>query len=103
MVSSSDRNGDAKTAAAIKTRAAHRAALMEIEQLMDAKPNTPRGRRLDALVWLVDAYESRHDPIEPPNRVAALHYHAESRRIVRPKRKTTGKPKAVARKIARHR
>jgi antitoxin component HigA of HigAB toxin-antitoxin module len=72
---------------ALKTRADHRAALKEIERLMDATPNTAAGRRLDVLVRLVDAYESRHDPIEPPSRAEALRYTSESRRVRRTKPK----------------
>lgn len=90
-------------ATAIRTRADHRAALKEIERLMDAKPNTSAGRRLEVLTQVVDAYESRHEPIEPPNRVAALRYRAESRRVPRAKQEPRSKAKRVARKTARHR
>jgi HTH-type transcriptional regulator / antitoxin HigA len=30
---------------------------------MDAKPDTPEGNRLDILVTLIEAYETRHYPI----------------------------------------
>jgi len=87
----------------IKTRADHRAALKEIERLMDAKPNTSAGRRLDVLARLVDAYESRHYPIEPPTRAAALRYHAESRRVPRAKGTHGSNARPAARKTERHR
>ena len=45
----------------IKTKADHRAALKEIERLMDAKPGTPAGDRLEILTTLVDHYESQTD------------------------------------------
>jgi antitoxin component HigA of HigAB toxin-antitoxin module len=48
----------------IKTKADHRVALKEIERLMDAKPGTPAGDRLEILATLVDHYESQHEPIE---------------------------------------
>ena len=67
----------------IKTKADHRAALKEIERLMDAKPGTPGGDRLDVLATLVEHYESRHEPIESPNPVDALLYHMESRGLTR--------------------
>lgn len=67
----------------IKTKADHRAALKEIERLMDAKPGTPAGDRLDVLATLVEHYESQHEPIEPPNPVDALLYHMESRGLTR--------------------
>ena len=67
----------------IKTKADHRAALKEIERLMDAKPGTPAGDRLEILSTLVDRYESRHEPIEPPDPIDALRYHMESRGLTR--------------------
>ncbi len=67
----------------IKTKADHRAALKEIERLMDAKPGTPAGDRLEILATLVDHYESQHEPIHPPEPIDALLYHMESRGLTR--------------------
>ena len=67
----------------IKTKADHRAALKEIERLMDAKPGTPAGDRLEVLTTLVDRYESEHEPVEPPDPIEALLYHMESRGLTR--------------------
>lgn len=67
----------------IKTGADHRAALKEIERLMDAKPGTPEGDRLEVLTTLVERYESQHEPIEPPDPIDALLYHMESRGLTR--------------------
>lgn len=67
----------------IKTPADHRAALEEIARLMEARPGTPSGDRLDVLTTLVEQYESRHEPIEPPDPVDALRYHMESRGLTR--------------------
>lgn len=67
----------------IKTKADHRAALKEIERLMDAKPGTTAGDRLEVLTTLVDRYESEHEPIEPPDPIEALVYHMESRALTR--------------------
>lgn len=67
----------------IKTKADHRAALKEIERLMDAKPGTPAGDRLEILTTLVERYESMHEAIEPPNPVDALLYYMESRGLTR--------------------
>ena len=67
----------------IKTKADHRAALKEIERLMDAKPGTPAGDRLEVLTTLVDRYESEHEAIEPPDPIEALQYHMESRSLTR--------------------
>lgn len=46
----------------IRTKADHRAALKEIEGLMNAKAGTPEGERLDVLATLVEAYERKHFP-----------------------------------------
>lgn len=67
----------------IKTKADHRSALKEVERLMDAKPGTPAGDRLEVLTTLVERYESLHEPIEPPNPVDALLYYMESRGLTR--------------------
>ncbi len=50
----------------IRTRKDHQAALKAIEGLMGAKRNTPEGDRLDVLVTLVQAYESKHFPLDAP-------------------------------------
>jgi HTH-type transcriptional regulator/antitoxin HigA len=67
----------------IKTPVDHRAALEQIERLMDARPGTPAGDRLDILTTLVEQYESRNEPIEPPDPIDALRYHIESRGLTR--------------------
>ena len=67
----------------IKTKADHRAALKEIERLMEAQPGTPAGDRLEVLTTLVERYESQHEPIDPPDPVDALLYYMESRGLTR--------------------
>ena len=61
----------------IRTKADHKAALMEIESLMHAKANTPEGDRLDVLVTLVEAYERTHFPMDLPDAVEAIKFHME--------------------------
>lgn len=46
----------------VRTKADYRAALKEIESLMNARANTPEGERLDVLVTLVESYERKHLP-----------------------------------------
>lgn len=67
----------------IKSEEDYRLALAEIERLFDAAPDTPEGDRLDVLSLLVAAYEEAHYPILPPDPVAALEYHMESRGLSR--------------------
>nr|WP_198981998.1 transcriptional regulator [Herbaspirillum sp. ASV7] len=61
----------------IKTDADYRATLREIDGLMSAKLNTPEGDRLDVLVTLVQAYETRHFPIDLPDPVEAIKFRME--------------------------
>ena len=49
----------------ITTERYYRRALMQIERLMDAIRHAG-GRRLDALVTLVEAWEAKHYPLEYP-------------------------------------
>ena len=48
----------------IKSERDHQRALEEIESLIAAKPNTPEGDRLDALVTLVEVWEAKHHPLD---------------------------------------
>lgn len=61
----------------IKTERDYRTALKEIERLWDAKPNTPKGDRLEMLVTLVEAYEQRHYKVEPPDPIEAIKFRME--------------------------
>jgi HTH-type transcriptional regulator/antitoxin HigA len=67
----------------IKTKADHRAALKDIERLMDARPGTPAGDRLEVLTMLVEHYESQHEQIAPPDPIDALLYYMDSRGLKR--------------------
>ncbi len=63
----------------IRTEADYRAALKEIEGLMSARKGSAEGDRLDVLATLVDAYERKHWPIDPPTPAAALRFCMEQR------------------------
>ncbi|MEJ8858627.1 transcriptional regulator [Variovorax robiniae] len=64
---------------AIRTEAAYRAALREVSALVDLDPeiDTPEGERLDVLGTLVQAYEARHYPIDPPDPVDAIKFRMD--------------------------
>jgi len=55
----------------------YRAALRQIETLMNAHENTPEGDLLDILVTLVEAYESKAYPMSLPDPVEAIKFHME--------------------------
>ena len=63
----------------IRTRADYRAALKEIETLMAAERDTPEGERLDVLVTLIEAYESKHYPLDLPDPVEAIRFRMEQK------------------------
>ncbi len=61
----------------IRTKADYERALREIERLWGAGEGTPDGDRLDVLATLVDAYEQKHFPIDPPDPVDAIRFRLE--------------------------
>jgi HTH-type transcriptional regulator/antitoxin HigA len=65
----------------IHSEADYEAALAEIECIMDAKPNTPKGDRLDILVTLVQAYETRNYPIEAPDPIDLIRFALAARNL----------------------
>ena len=67
----------------IKTEADYQAALLRVEALLDAQPNTPEGDALDLLTTLITAYEEQYYPILPPDPVEALVYWMETRDLTR--------------------
>ncbi len=67
----------------IKTETDYNVALQAVENLMDAKIDTPKGDRLDVLVTLIEAYEEKHHPIFPPDPVEAIIHQMESQGLSR--------------------
>jgi HTH-type transcriptional regulator/antitoxin HigA len=63
----------------IRTRIDYRAALKEVESLMDAASATAAGERLDVLVTLIEAYERKHYPLDLPDPVEAIRFVMEQR------------------------
>jgi HTH-type transcriptional regulator/antitoxin HigA len=61
----------------IRTNADYERSLREIQHLWGAKEATPEGDRLDVLATLVDAYESKHFPIDPPDPIEAIRFRLE--------------------------
>ena len=67
----------------IKTETDYTVALQAVENLMDAKIDTPEGDSLDVLVTLIEAYEEKHHPILPPEPVEAIIHQMESQGLSR--------------------
>ena len=64
---------------AIRTEQDYLAALREVSALIDFDPSldTPEGERLDVLGTLVQAYEAKHYPIDPPDPIDAIKFRME--------------------------
>src|SRR5690242_20379926 len=67
----------------IRTQSDYRRALKEVERLWGAKLGSPEGDRLDVLATLIDAYESEHYPIDPPDPVEAIKFRMEQQGLSR--------------------
>ena len=67
----------------IKTKDDYNNALARVAELMDAEPDSEAGAELDVLATLVDAYESKHFPIESPDPVEAILFRMEQMGIDR--------------------
>ena len=67
----------------IRTKRDYEAALKEVERLWGAKAGTSEGDRLDVLATLIDAYETEHYPMDPPDPVEAIKFRMEQRGLTR--------------------
>jgi HTH-type transcriptional regulator/antitoxin HigA len=67
----------------IRTEADYEAALAEVERLWGSRSRTPNGDRLDVLATLIDAYESAHYPIDPPDPIEAIKFRMEQQNLTR--------------------
>jgi HTH-type transcriptional regulator / antitoxin HigA len=72
--------GDVKP---IRTEDDYQWALKEIEPLWGSKSAMPEGDRLDVLATLVDAYESLHVPMDPPDPIEAIKFRMEQQGLTR--------------------
>jgi HTH-type transcriptional regulator / antitoxin HigA len=67
----------------IRTKADYEAALDEVERLWGAKSGTSKGDRLDVLATLIEVYEERHYPIDPPDPIEAIKFRMEQQGLTR--------------------
>ena len=63
----------------VRTDEEHAEALREIEDLMDARADTPEGDRLDLLVTLVELYEARRWLVDDPDPIEAVRFMMEQK------------------------
>jgi len=67
----------------IRTDADHEAAMGEVAALWGAASGTPEGDRLDVLATLIDAYEARHHPMDPPDPIEAIQFRMKQQGLTR--------------------
>ena len=72
--------GDVKP---IRTNADYEGALNEVERLWGSKLGSRDGDRLDVLATLIDAYETEHFPIDPPDPIEAIKLRMEQQNLTR--------------------
>jgi HTH-type transcriptional regulator / antitoxin HigA len=61
----------------IKTEQDYDSDISRVEELWEAKKDTPEGDELDLLVTLVESYEMKHYPIAPPDPIDAIKFRME--------------------------
>jgi len=64
----------------LRSEGDYTAALEEIERYFESepKPGTPEGDRFDLLALVIEDYERKHWPIDPPDAVDAIRYRMET-------------------------
>ena len=67
----------------IKTKQDHSEAIARIDTLMRSLPGSPEGDELEVLITLVDAYEAKHHPMDPPDPIEAILFRMEQQQLSR--------------------
>lgn len=67
----------------IKTEQDYERALARVSELMDAEPGSEAEDELEVLSILVDAYEEKHFPIDPPDPIDAILFRLEQQNLTR--------------------
>ena len=67
----------------IRSQADYKAALARLEQIWDPEPDTPAADELEILTLLIERYEERHYPIDPPDPVSAILFRMEQQGLTR--------------------
>ena len=67
----------------IRSEADYETAMETVAVLWGAASGTPEGDRLDILATLIDAYETQHHPMDPPDPVEAIQFRMEQQGLSR--------------------
>jgi len=61
----------------IKTESEYKSALIKLEKIFNAKPNTLKGDELELLSLLIEKYEQEKYPIDMPDPIEAIKFRME--------------------------
>lgn len=67
----------------IKTESDYDQSLSEVEKIWGSPEGTEDGDRLDVLLILIESYEKKHHPIDPPDPVDAIRFRMEQMNLSR--------------------
>lgn len=67
----------------IRSEADYDAALIEVARLWGASGGSPEGDRLDVLATLIEAYEAKVHPMDPPDPIEAIRFRMEQQGLTR--------------------
>ncbi len=67
----------------IRSEKDYEGALAEVEKLWGAPIGTAKGDRLDVLATLIDAWEAKRYPIDPPHPIEAIKFRMEQQGLTR--------------------
>ena len=61
----------------IKTEYEYKSALIKLEKIFNAKPNTSKGYEVELLSLLIEKYEQENYPIDMPDSIEAIKFRME--------------------------
>jgi HTH-type transcriptional regulator / antitoxin HigA len=67
----------------IRTEVDYNEVLADVNRLWGSKHGTPAGDRLDVLLVLVEDYEAKHHPLDPPDPIEAIKFRMEQMNLSR--------------------
>jgi HTH-type transcriptional regulator / antitoxin HigA len=67
----------------IRSETDYERAVDEVETLWGAPRGTPEGDKLEVLATLIDAYETEHYPMDPPDPIEAIKFRMEQQGLTR--------------------
>ncbi len=67
----------------IRIEEEYQVALTRLEEIWDAEPCSPESDELDVLSVLVEAYEEKHYPLDPPDPIDAIKFRMEQMGLTR--------------------